>query len=1415
MITSLFLVSNIVHQRTGNNQHSSSSTIDQSVNQIGDRISDSLKQFMDTGQQPPNYNDRILVFSHKSTLPVDNLLPAIPFGNNYLHIVTNADQNKIRKLYLDNSIITMLSDQRIDYTSAGGPTLPSTQKSTSYQAQNIIGASKVHQQYGYTGKGVKIGIVDSGVDFGVSDLSNAAVLDSKGYLASFDVTGTGVAITSQTLQPIVQQGKEYLPLKGKSLDIFIGERGTIQTTADVGIQLENLEMDGIPVTSVSGNYKVGIAYQGALVQGLTPQYFLFVLVDSQTAGVYDRMYVDMETSLAFSFVQGGIILPTSRTYIDLTEFSISNDQPFGPNNPIPAKDLTGDGVNDVSMGGLATVIDYNGISGTNLIQGIDPQGRGIGMMFDPVGHGTLTASSAASDGNTPFPIFDNKNTVKVENATHYKLPGSAPDAKIVAHKAFSLSDFILGWYFTGGLRPAVENNTLVWKEDPTNLVDISSNSWGTGEVAPVDTLKGFDPYSLLLDYWSTANSLYDGYPGMIFVVSAGNGGPGWGTAASPGMASMALTVGASNYYHYLNRTGRNDLAWFSARGPSSYGTIKPDVLAPGDTGFVDVQVIRGNGNGTYASDTFGGTSEAAPRVAGALALMVEAFRNHSITPTFEKIRLAVKSTATDLGYHPAQQGAGLLNIYDAIKTIEDNDIIISSPYSSKLAAQNLQPAFLKFANENHPLTVNPIDDVISVVTPEQLNSGITLNVRYSNGTLVNTTNFNEQIRRQDLVDTYSTSFTTTQANIDKSLQSVLPSVNGYDTVEISFTIGEDSWNAMLANGVSTPNITIYDAGSNDLVANIISFNTWSQLLDIGFPQGDFKGEPRFMLTDPGFRDSVSGWQGLNYSIRSRLFQELPWNGVNITNSFGQIQLVSSNTPNEFMDSVLEVTFNSTVMTLPIVISPTHKAQFANNITEIGSELDVTQVYAQNKVENSFDWGYRPESGEFNRYKVTVPGSATYLASFVRWSEDGLVPNMYLFNSTGNLITKSDVTYVGNGFYQSSTSEPNSQNLLIKAKDTTYYLMIQTTQLPHQVGPYDIHVFFRYLTLAHLPLPDPKYIPSIQSPVSGSLTVDASNYSIDQFPEFRITSLSAQIYQGKNATINRQVNFEDLQDGVNSNFIPSQFDDVVALNFTAGSKVDINLNWNGNADVDMYVYQKGTPVGQSEDLLKGTGSAPGSNFESASFAAEQTATYLVYIDYVDGLSTFENLDYRVSYDSRTGPTITAEGDQLSFATSIFPDGNYGMILRFQSNFGFEFITFENITTSNNNTFDFNLLKPSERQSLSGDASIEWSSTGQVLVDAYLLVDGAQVQIASDVTQSSFVFDTRLYSNGQSKLIVVATNQVSSLKVVRDVVIANTDQSTLPSIASTNPRSLPLPFFMVLFAIVLIPITRKIRNKQYRY
>lgn len=108
--------------------------------------------------------------------------------------------------------------------------------------------------------------------------------------------------------------------------------------------------------------------------------------------------------------------------------------------------------------------------------------------------------------------------------------------------------------------------------------------------------------------------------GVIVVAAAGNSGPSPGTIESPAAYREVLAVGALN-----PMTG--EVAGFSSRGPTPWGDVKPDTVAPGvgilSASFGLLDAVDGSVNMYAALD---GTSMASPHVAGLVAVMVQAHR---------------------------------------------------------------------------------------------------------------------------------------------------------------------------------------------------------------------------------------------------------------------------------------------------------------------------------------------------------------------------------------------------------------------------------------------------------------------------------------------------------------------------------------------------------------------------------------------------------------------------------------------------------------------------------------------------------------------------------------------------------------------------------------------------------------------
>jgi serine protease AprX len=168
--------------------------------------------------------------------------------------------------------------------------------------------------------------------------------------------------------------------------------------------------------------------------------------------------------------------------------------------------------------------------------------------------------------------------------------------------------------------------------------------------------------------------------GVVVVVAAGNTGYGFAgdsenqlmrvgfemTINDPGNAALALTVGSTSSSPHS--TG---VSYFSSKGPTGDGRMKPDLVAPGErvisaaAGALAVKARSVSPDATYIENS--GTSMAAPHVSGAAAAFLSVHREFLGQP--DAVGRALLSTATDLGRARTFQGAGLIDAMRAIQSV--------------------------------------------------------------------------------------------------------------------------------------------------------------------------------------------------------------------------------------------------------------------------------------------------------------------------------------------------------------------------------------------------------------------------------------------------------------------------------------------------------------------------------------------------------------------------------------------------------------------------------------------------------------------------------------------------------------------------------------------------------------------------
>ena len=141
--------------------------------------------------------------------------------------------------------------------------------------------------------------------------------------------------------------------------------------------------------------------------------------------------------------------------------------------------------------------------------------------------------------------------------------------------------------------------------------------------------------------YETQNGSYEGYAAF--------------SITDPGNASEVITVGATHRF-WPHTYG---VSFFSSRGPTGDGRLKPDLVAPGER----IQSLLPN----QGMGMLDGTSMAAPHVSGAAAMLLARYSELIGHP--RRIKRILCETATDLERERTFQGHGMLDVLRAFQSI--------------------------------------------------------------------------------------------------------------------------------------------------------------------------------------------------------------------------------------------------------------------------------------------------------------------------------------------------------------------------------------------------------------------------------------------------------------------------------------------------------------------------------------------------------------------------------------------------------------------------------------------------------------------------------------------------------------------------------------------------------------------------
>lgn len=493
--------------------------------------------------------------------------------------------------------------------------------------------SKAAWDKGFTGEGVRVAVLDSGVDFGHPDLQGTQAVQPFG-----DYAGWPIAIDGWSL--FLKAYDFYLGYSNVAdgLSWYADTSTTVRTGASSYQPLFAAEPHTyiLPGTSISGEYHIGSHPDDSLNLYWYGERVAVLVVDEHVAGVYDTVYVDLDN-----------------------DYDFTDERACTKDDPISTHDLNGDGFADLSGGMVYWISDGRLSVPFGWLWGFPPDPAGDLVAFfindetEPGGdHGTLCASAVVGqgviDGNAPAykPAGDGTPGTGL-------VVGGGRDVELVGvgnHYIYGDSDYDHYLLMVYGL----DGETGTGDE-----IQIASNSWGFSQVHN-------DGWTYVGRMISSRQRHYN--PEMSVLFSTGNGGPGFGTLTPPEDTSFigvaaSTQMGSTGWDSAttMDQITYGDIAAWSNRGPTAQGNVGVQIAADGAyaSGDLPLNIV---GDGWYAWDTWGGTSRSAPTTAGNLALIYDAFKQATGRwPTYQEAKEILMSGATSAHHNVTLQGAGLVN----------------------------------------------------------------------------------------------------------------------------------------------------------------------------------------------------------------------------------------------------------------------------------------------------------------------------------------------------------------------------------------------------------------------------------------------------------------------------------------------------------------------------------------------------------------------------------------------------------------------------------------------------------------------------------------------------------------------------------------------------------------------------------
>ncbi len=949
--------------------------------------------------------------------------------------------------------------------------------------RDILGVPDVWD-LGYDGNGVTVQVHDTGLDFGHTVYKNTMALDSNNIPMSFDAAGR-LSLTSlySGFASLHADGSGMIQLPATTYDnllMYLPDLGAEYPWSALGMpELPAFNVTGLPGDVTGYTFGISAIHNGGWLE-LVP----FLEADSDDNGDYDTLYVDYETGwLMTQYFFGEITLDEYEALLD-PDFSVQAAHKNDLNQELSKDvldprvnftDLTAgfgqyDGYTDISIGSLANVYDIKNYSGNAIpiVTGIDPAGEVLGHLWDTGGHGTGCAGYINAQP-TEYTLLDQPD---YPDSTMYNISGMAPGAKVLSTPGLSQSATFYGWLWGAGFEPD-ENMTWSFNSASEHIVNMSSNSWGYSYMHIGGVAMGWDFETMFIDLLSAPGYLDPAYPGVLYLTSSGNGGPGLGSSKQPGQSMAALTIGASTTNFWRNSTGYNASAQgydqvigWSDNGPTTIGYPKLDVVAPGAFDFSLVPVVVGGDNywnDYYFFDVFGGTSASCPVVAGAAALFYEAWAINVGTQLAPgEAKSILKSTSKDLGYDVYMQGNGRIDAKRAVDYAEGaaDVLMASNDESYATGAERYEIAFYKYFN---------ITEIDGLAAGSNEFPGFTESI-YDNGIYGGSLLPGESYIGNFTVegnfvsaDFEDFTFETTYSAVNSSTE--LHTMGNYTAFKLrdlfdytqvqsadyfQITMAQTPEDAEEYRDEDNRPATMY---ISSLESNISGEEDWSfhnyaygennfhtLFLPTGFIQ-DGEAEVYVRVRDYNYQGNITDWTGKDFMLSVRAFTRVDDVAVVVTDDGGGDFHATITVPGAAIGGMYEgyIKINSSD-TDPLLIPYGYSVLTkVSDIKENGWTTieGITNRPNDNAVYGSADWSWRPETGDWRFYdfilNYTNIEDVKSLLVDVNWTLPGTELNVWIVDHEGVIVGETDYITSAGQYISDINAPPTHQKLLLEMR----------------------------------------------------------------------------------------------------------------------------------------------------------------------------------------------------------------------------------------------------------------------------------------------------------------------------------------------------------------------------------------------